>query len=461
MATVHGNERPDPAVVAYLKASGVDPAGVDLTVDGEDEMLNWALWAHQGCRQLALVNYFRCGLTAWRLLRDVLAWRFADCDDARILDFAAGYGRMTRFVVAERPAGSVSAAEIDPAAVEFQRRRFGVPAYPSGYRPEELAIGDRFDCVFAGSLFSHLPAPLFAAWLARLLARVAPGGVLVFSVHGEERMLPGRAMPAAGLYFEATSETATLDGAQYGTSWVREDFVAAAVSRAAPALAYRRLPRALWHSQDVYVVADSAAPLSALDPTLEPAGYLTACRRERDGSLVLAGWAADEGGGGPAAVVEVSVGRVRATAAVGEERPDVAKLLGDGFLRSGWSLSLRAPAGFAPDDLVVVAATTAGGVSAPLHASGLEVAALHLELADERARAARLTGELDRESAELRGVRVALGHESARVGELDRRVRELGWELQVLRSRIAAMETSFFWRLRNFWFALKHPFTGG
>ena len=35
----HGNERADPAIAAFLAASGIDPASVDLAVDARDEML--------------------------------------------------------------------------------------------------------------------------------------------------------------------------------------------------------------------------------------------------------------------------------------------------------------------------------------------------------------------------------------------------------------------------------------
>ena len=41
------------------------------------------------------------------------------------------------------------------------------------------------------------------------------------------------------------------------------------------------------------------------------------------------------------------------------------------------------------------------------------------------------------------------------VEERDRRLVDLGWEAEVLRRRLAAVEASRFWKLRNAWFAVK------
>jgi SAM-dependent methyltransferase len=463
MDLAHANERADPAVAALLTASGIDPATVDLAVDRRDEMLAWALWAHHGCRQVALVNYFRSGLGAWRVVQHLLRWRFGARRDLRILDFAAGWGRVTRFMARDRPPASLWVGEIDPAALAFQRARFGVHGVPSSSRPEELAVEGRFDAVVAASLFSHLPPPTFEPWLARLWSLVAPGGLLAFSVHDEAVMLPGRAMPAAGIYFEEVSESPSLDRRDYGSTWVRESYVAAALGRVAGGRAsYRRLPRGLWHHQDLYaVVPEPGADFAGLAPAGEPEGYLDRCAIDAAGDLRLGGWAIDRASGGPAARVEIALGGGAAAAAVGEERADVAAFAGEGFRRSGWTASPGPAAAFGAGDLLVVEAVGAGGARAVVHASALEVAALYVALARDRAELTRAGAELERAAADLRGVRVALGHESARVGELDRRVHELGWEAHVLRSRIAAMEASRFWKLRERWFALKRRFGKG
>ena len=107
------------------------------------------------------MNYFRSELSAARLLLEVLHWRFGALDDLRILDFASGYGRVTRFLAARLPPASLWVGEIDPDAVEFQRVRFGVGGQVSAQRAADLAIDGRFDAVLASSLFSHLPKAAF------------------------------------------------------------------------------------------------------------------------------------------------------------------------------------------------------------------------------------------------------------------------------------------------------------
>ena len=462
MPLAHDNERVDPAVAAFLTASGIDPAGVDLAIDARDEMLAWALRAHHGSRQMALVSYFRSGLSAARLFLEIVRWRFDAGAEPRILDFASGYGRVTRFLAAQVPTASLAIAEIDPDAVEFQRHRFGVGAHRSARRAADLAIDGRFDCVLVGSLFSHLPEAAFEEWLRRLLGLVAPGGLLAFSVHDEAVMLAGREMPAGGLYFEEVSESGSLDLEQYGSSWVRESFVAAALGRACDGhAAYRRLPLALWHSQDLYVVAPEPSPsfsFAGLAPVAEPEGYLDRYAVQSDGSLRLGGWALDRAAPGSPVRIELAAGKSKFAAETRDERPDVAALHGADYLRSGWSVVLGPADRYRADDLVVARAESTGGGGgrrAVVHASALEVANLYVALARDRVTISRLESDLDRATAELRGVRVAIGHESARVAELDRRVYDLGWENQVLTTRLAAMRSSVFWKLRNAWFTVK------
>ena len=463
MTLAHDNERVDPAVAAFLTASGIDPTGVDLAIDARDEMLAWALRAHHGSRQMALVSYFRSGLSAARLFLEIVRWRFGAEAEPRILDFAGGYGRVTRFLAAQLPAAALAIAEIDPDAVEFQRRRFGVRAHRSAHRAADLVLDGRFDCVVVGSLFSHLPEGAFEEWLQRLLGLVAPGGILAFSVHDEAVMLAGREMPAGGLYFEEVSESGSLDLHQYGSSWVRESFVAAALGRASGGrAAYRRLPLVLWHSQDLYVVAPEPAPnfsFSGLAPVAEPEGYLDRYAVQSDGSLRLGGWALDRAAPGSPVRIELAVGKSKFAAETRDERPDVAALHGPDYLRSGWSVTLGPADRFRADDLVVARARAGAGGGAVVHASALEVANLYAALARDRVTISKLESDLDRATAELRGVRVAIGHESARVAELDRRVYDLGWENQVLNTRLAAMRSSVFWKLRNVWFTLKGVFS--
>ncbi len=142
----------------------------------------------------------------------------------RLLEFAAGYGRVTRHLK-RRPRFDVTASDIHPAANEFVRDRLGVPAVPSTAVPEDFRPAGQWDVVFALSFFSHLPKASFGRWLRALFGAVAPGGYLVFTTHGQKVRRVVDNMPADGFYFEAKSEQADLEKAEYGTAIVTPDYV--------------------------------------------------------------------------------------------------------------------------------------------------------------------------------------------------------------------------------------------
>jgi len=450
MTLAHGPARPHPAVAAFLDAIGRPE--VPLAIDGRDEMLASLLHAHRGSIEAALVGYFQTGRMAAELLRRVLRWRFGDRRPLRVLDFAGGYGRMTRHLHAERDRIRLTVADIDPEAVAFQRRELGVEGFVSTADPDDLAIADRFDAIFVASLFSHLPERRFVPWLRWLCRRLAPGGVLVVSTHGPAALLPGRAIPAGGFHFEEVSESRRLAGDEYGSTWVSAEFMAGAIAQAAAGGAsHRSFPSTLWHAQDLYVVApEPAADFSRLDLHPGPRGYLDACYFESPERLMIAGWAAERDAAGAEVRVTVTVnGMTAGEVTPSLPRPEARPELGAAADRAGWALRLEAAEPFSPADLIVVTARSPRGLSV-IHAGRLETANLYLDLM----RAEPLREEHERALAELRGVRAALAAESRRVAELDAAVHRLGWEKHALEQRIAAMRASRFWRLREAWFRL-------
>lgn len=347
---------------------------LDLTIHDRDEMFRVTLgWCH-GTRDLALFHYLRCGLLAWESLRPVVEPRRGQVGSCspRLLDFASGYGRTTRFLVQAWPWASVAIAEIDPEAVSFQESRFGVPGFVSTPDPKDFSPQERFDVISVFSLFSHLPRRTFVPWLARLYGLLAAGGVLVFSVHDEDTLGPGRSMPADGFRFEGHSESSFLSVETYGSTWVREEFVARAVAEATGGEAdYLRVPRGLWHFQDVYVVGHAEALPMPFDRGVQ--GYVEVCRRDGEG-LGFSGWVVDHGGPLEEITVEVTMDD-EAVARCRPEHPreDVAVSLGrDDALNCGWGCRLLVPRERQrPEATVCVYALTRRGRRYPLHAGSL------------------------------------------------------------------------------------------
>ncbi len=162
--------------------------------------------------EAARFHYFRTGAQLMDVLRQLVEWKFGSFANAgTLLDFASGYGRLTRFLLQEMPAGRVWVSDIQAEAVLFQEKEFGVNGFVSATDPANLNCAEKFDCIFVASLFSHLPEATFVPWLRKLYSLLKPGGLLAFSVHDESLLDSSRKMPPGGIYFHEHNEIAELD----------------------------------------------------------------------------------------------------------------------------------------------------------------------------------------------------------------------------------------------------------
>lgn len=457
-----------PLIHSLLADLGVEAGGVDLAIAPADEMLGFLVRSQGGDRERALYAYFQSGASIAAAMAQVLRWRFGDPRrTGRLLDFASGYGRVTRFLLRLLPAERIWVSDVYAGGVDFQRRRFGVHGLVSTVRPEDFpaAAGPgTFDAILVTSLFTHLPEERFVAWLRMLLGLLSPGGVLAFSVHGEHVLPAGAELPASGLLFQEVSESGSLAGTDYGSTWVSEEFVRGALARAlaggstgagagaasaaagaasagagSSAGSLLRLPRGLCNYQDLYVaVPEAGADFSGLDFRGEPYLFVERCVLAGPDRLELGGWAGVLGRGSLAAVEALLDGRLLARMPIDGARPEVAEMLGEPrLLRSGWGGACRLPEDASRtasvlslrviDDLGAAHPEAAATLEAALHDSTrLEVTVLQreLHLARQRAEGQRL-------------------------------------EAEALRARIAAMEASRFWKLRNQWFRVKGWFGAG
>lgn len=426
----------DPFVQAAL--AGLAPGSVETAVDPRDEMLGHLAATLDGDRDRARFHYFRSGRSIARSLSSVLRWRFGESlgrlDAA--LDFASGYGRVSRFLAGAIPPGRLWVSDVYAEGVAFQRDRFGVHGFASTLVPEELSAPCSFDAILVTSLFTHLAADRFERWLARLFALLRPGGVLCFSTHAPELRPQGASMPDSGILFVELSESGSLPTADYGSSWVSKDFVRGAVQRAAGerTVSLHRFPRGLCNFQDLYVAAaDEEVELAALPFRGEPELMVERCRLQ-GGVLSLVGWAGDRGGPVREVVVEVDGSRL-GSAAIHGPRPDVVALFGSWIGTPGWSCRVELAPGTSPSRaLLTVGLIDREGELHPCQAGTIESALL----ASARLEIGVLHGD-------LRQARETLESERALAA----------YEMATLRARLAAMESSRFWKLRNAWFRFK------
>ncbi len=413
--------RPVASLQPWLQRRGLDD--LDLAVHEDDEMLHYSFLQNEGDFDAGVSTYFLSGAEVFATLRQIVGWRWGGFEGVeRLLDFGGGFGRLTRFLLTEVEPERLWTAELQPAATAFQREHFGVHVVASSARPEQLETEGRFDFIWVGSLFTHLPEGAFGEWLGRLLELLSPGGVLAFSVHDASLVPPGHRLDDRGMLFLAESESDRLDPEQYGSTWVSQEYVDRALTAASARLdrSVRRFPRAVCRHQDLYVVSTSPRhPASELELDPGPMGLLEHCTIPQPGTLEVSGWAAYPGG--RFAVDEVAVrldGQVLDRSNRLEERPDLVRILEtESVRRSGFAFRCSIPVPLERGGAIVEVTVCSS--------SGCEVVLF--------------LGTLER----------AL-YETARNNWVGKRR-----EVRALERHIEWMESSRFWRLRRRWFSLK------
>jgi SAM-dependent methyltransferase len=340
---------------------------ISLNVHPNDEMLAFSV-NNTPTPDMGTMAYFRAGMQICDTFGQIADWRFGGLGAVgQLCDFACGYGRSSRFLAGALPTERISAYEILPEAVQFQSSQFGVNGWASEREPERVRFDREFDMIVVSSLFSHLPDHTFGRWLKCLFDALAPGGILVISVHDEAIIGDHGAIDETGIRFIPMTEIGSLDVEDYGATFVTEAYVAAQIEEVCGHRQYWRLPQALCFTQDLYVIPRH--PIDSLDPppvSRGAGGAVDAVTLASPDRLVLTGWAADMDR--PDDGVDVSVwldDRRLGTAAVGNERPDVAahfQRSEPGFTHAGWSTTLALPPGVATaSSLLLVLATTHRG----------------------------------------------------------------------------------------------------
>jgi SAM-dependent methyltransferase len=411
-----------------LRTRVARPEELNRAIDERDDMLDFAMKLFQHDRDRAVTNYFQNALEQFAVVKHIAAWRPRP---KRMLDFASGYGRLTRLLVHERLADEITVSDILEGGMQFQGEQFGVRTILSKTDPAEFTADETYDLIFVASLFTHLPAATFTPWLRRLAELLAPEGLLIFSVH-DESLSPET---VDGIRFQSESESRVLDVEDYGSTWVTEGFVREQVASLGAEWACVRLPRALADWQDVYVISPS--PIDDPKPRRAPKGFVDNFVIGDDG-VHISGWATS---------VDVQADRVEvrlddaivATAKPVARRPDVAAWLGvPTATESGWECVL-------PHDAVRSFRYQVVTVSA-FSIDG-EERILFLGTIDS------LNGHVARERAKALEHQLALrGHE---IDALSHQLNVAHHERAMVEQQIAAMRQSRFWKAREQWFAFK------
>jgi SAM-dependent methyltransferase len=131
-------------------------------------------------------HYLSAGLSASRCISAAMRSSGTHSTIETILDFPSGYGRVLRFLRAMFPSANITAAEIEPSALTFCRRAFGVTPLPSKEDVGELVLPQRFDLIWCGSLLTHVDETSASNILRFFHEHLTDRGLCIFTTHGQK-----------------------------------------------------------------------------------------------------------------------------------------------------------------------------------------------------------------------------------------------------------------------------------
>jgi SAM-dependent methyltransferase len=205
----------------------------------------------------AVSYYFENGRQSTLMLSELLEKLAYDLKGPlTMLEFASGYGCLTRHLHVVLPGVRSTACDIHREAVDFISNILRQPAILSNSVPEQLDSKRKYDVVFALSFFSHMPRSTWGRWISALYNAVAKGGVLLFTTHGNvsRKYFGNPDIPKDGFWFKTVSEQVDLDTAEYGSTLVTKEFVERELDSriGQPITLYREAH--WWSHQDLYAV---------------------------------------------------------------------------------------------------------------------------------------------------------------------------------------------------------------
>lgn len=250
-----GKSKKDGDILRYAAETGVVP-----TVHPDDLIFRF-ITDYPGFKthEEAIRYYFYDGANSAKKLDALL---FSQLDLSRsaetsLLEFASGYGCVTRHLVNELAPVNIVSCDIHEVACSFIDSVIGVKSVLSSSTPEDLGIeNDSFDAVFALSFFSHMPDRTWGRWLKVLFDKTKSGGYLIFTTHGmatwENIGKPN--IPESGIWFAPTSEQKDLDVAEYGSTITTPAYVARTINSVLGQDILHMVEAHWWGHQDLYVV---------------------------------------------------------------------------------------------------------------------------------------------------------------------------------------------------------------
>lgn len=239
--------------------------GVPVDVHPED--LLFKFFAAQTPGAEALDRYFSSGWGDANRITNLIKTVLPNIERPKVLEFAAGFGRLTRHFPRMAPHFEFRMSDIHAKAVKFAKDVLNVDGLKSEPRPDLLSLEhSHYDFIFALSFFSHAPDATFADWLCLLYSALRPGGVLLFTTHGETSMKKYEHLmqlynPRTGFGYGLASDQPDIEGEHYGTMAVDFEYTVRQI-RKTPAEIIGYSSGGWWGHQDEWLVRRAALPPS-------------------------------------------------------------------------------------------------------------------------------------------------------------------------------------------------------
>jgi SAM-dependent methyltransferase len=334
-------------------------------VHADDEMYSILTTAANLSSEEALITYFDSGFRIWEIIREIVQTAgLTELSQHRVLEFACGFGRVTRWILQDVPADHLLVSDVQAAATEFQKRNFHVRAVDSDPVPSKVDLNGEFELIAVVSLFSHLPLHRFSQWLKYLYSLVSEDGMLIFTVHPLS-MVDKKLRTSGGFSYQPqrleqnqiASNHRLTDMEEYGTTCATTGAVREIASNCGIPCLYS-FPRGLLNFQDLYVA--SRKPISSLNSWQQSrhiSGKIESLVVSESNVATIRGWSLDYSRFEQVRTLKIWLNGipVEGHSTLNGWRPDLAQSTGNrALLHAGWDF-VGSPGILADGSLLVMA----------------------------------------------------------------------------------------------------------